>query len=223
MTFFLPAPVPRVKLCGFTSESDAAAALDAGADALGINFWPGSKRFVPPDNASPWLGRLAGRICRVGLFVEPDLDQIAATVDLGVLDALQLHGVTDPDFVEDTMSYGLPVILALAMGPDGPTQDPGRFPTRWMLLDTHVPGAFGGTGRTFDWAAFSRVAAAHPDRRFLLAGGLTPENVRAAIRATAPHLHAVDTASGVESSPGVKDAGRMRAFVDAVRSPANPD
>jgi len=223
VTFFTPAAIPRVKLCGFTSGTDAEAAVTAGAEALGINFWPGSKRFVAPQEAAPWLGSFAGRVCRVGLFVEPSRDQIEAAADLGVLDAFQLHGVTDPEFVAEASCFGLPVILAVGMGPDGPLLDLGPFPTPWILLDTHVPGSFGGTGRTFDWAAFSRAAAAFPDRRFLLAGGLTPENVAAAIRATWPGIHAVDTASGVESAPGLKDAARMADFVAAVHATAKPD
>lgn len=223
MTFFTPAAVPRVKLCGFTSASDAEAAIEAGADALGINFWPGSKRFVPPADAAPWLGRLAGRICRVGLFVEPSLEEIASAVDLGVLDALQLHGVTEPELLSEASCFGLPVILAVAMGPEGPLTAPERFPTPWLLLDAHVPGAFGGTGRTFDWTEVARFAAAFPDRHILLAGGLTPENVSEAIRTTAPWVHAVDTASGVEATPGVKDAARMQRFVAAARTMTMPD
>ena len=210
-----PSSSPRVKLCGFTSAPSAEAAIDAGADAIGINFWPGSKRFIAPAEAAPWLGALAGRVCRVGLFVNPSMEEIEAVVDLGVLDALQLHGITDPAFIEEAATFGLPVIQAIGVGEQGPLVAPSQFPTPWILLDAHVPGAFGGTGQTFSWDQFHEVAATHPNQRFLLAGGLTPDNVADAIRIAQPY--AVDTASGVESSPGVKDPARMRAFVAAVR------
>ncbi len=223
MRFFEPAPVPRVKLCGFTSLESARDAIAAGADAIGINFWPGSKRFLAPPLAAPWLGPLAGQVCRVGLLVDPALEEIEAIVDLGVLDALQLHGVTDPAFFEEATSFGLPVIQAIPVGPDGPLQDPADFPTPWILLDTHVPGAFGGTGTTFGWDTFRAIAAGHPEQRFILAGGLTPENVADALRATHPYAHAVDTASGVEFPPGQKDPAPMRQLVATVHATTNPD
>lgn len=214
-----PSGPPRVKLCGFTELSSARAAIEAGADAIGLNFWPGSKRFVAPGEAASWLGTLAGQVCRVGLFVKPAMEEIEVAVDLGVLDALQLHGVPDPAFVREAGTFGLPVIQAIGVGEEGPLVSPSAFPTPWILLDTHVPGAFGGTGQTFSWARFSEIARAHPDQRFLLAGGLTPGNVAEAIRAARPH--AVDTASGVESGPGIKDPDRMRAFMAAVRGAGN--
>jgi len=213
----IPAPRPRIKLCGFTSPQSAREAISAGADAIGINFWAGSKRFIAPAEAAPWLGTLAGQVCRVGLFVNPTIDEIAAVIDLGVLDALQLHGVTDPAFIGEAACYGLPVIQAIGVGADGPLADPAIFPTPWILLDAHIPGSFGGTGQTFAWELFRGIAEANPNQHFILAGGFTPENVADAIQATQPH--AVDTASGVESAPGQKDAVRMRQFVVAATKP----
>lgn len=207
--------VPLVKLCGFATGPSAREAVAAGADAIGINFWRGSKRFIALDEAASWLGTLAGQVCRVGLFVNPVLEEIEAAVDRGVLDALQLHGITDPGFIAEAVMFGLPVIQAIGVGEQGPLADPAEFGTPWILLDAHVPGAFGGTGKTFSWDQFHEVAQAHPSQHFFLAGGLTSENVAEAIRIAQPY--AVDAASGVESAPGIKDPVRMRHFVEAVR------
>jgi phosphoribosylanthranilate isomerase len=148
------------------------------------------------------------------------MEEIEAVVDLGVLDALQLHGIADPAFIEEAATFGLPVIQAIGVGEDGPLAAPANFPTPWILLDAHVPGAFGGTGTAFSWDQFRVIAQAHPAQRFLLAGGLTPENVAQAIAMAQPY--AVDTASGVESAPGVKDPARMQAFLNSVRESFSP-
>ncbi len=216
MRFFEAGTGPRVKICGLTLPENALAVVEAGADAIGVNFWPGSKRYVAGEEAAGWLGELAGKVCRVGLFVNAPLETIESVVDLCVLDAIQLHGDEPPEFVDEAGSFGLPVIKALAMRDDGCVVGSADHPTPWLLLDAHVPGLWGGTGETVSWEAAREFVTANPDRRIILAGGLTPENVAEAVSAVAPH--AVDVASGVESSRGVKDLDAVRAFVAACRS-----
>lgn len=206
---------PRIKVCGLTSGEDACAVVDAGADAIGVNFWQRSKRYIGMDRAAPWLGELGGSVCRVGLFVNASLEEIEEAVDQGVLDALQLHGEEAPEFAAEVMAFGLPVIKAIGVDQAAPIPEARAFSTRHLLLDSFAPLEKGGTGRTFRWDLFRETAEALADRFCILAGGLTPENAASAIEQARPH--AVDVAGGVESAPGVKDPERVRAFVRAVR------
>lgn len=213
--FFEPTGHTRVKICGLTNAENALSVVEAGADAIGINFWPKSKRYIDPAAAAEWLGELAGRVCRIGLFVNATLDEIEAAVDHSVLDALQLHGDETPEFCEEVSAFGLPIIKAIPVRGDAPVADLTEFPTDKILLDAYAPGEFGGTGKSFRWDVAELLLAAHPGVFFMLAGGLTPENVGDAVKAV--HPHAVDTASGVESAPGVKDPALVRAFVGAAK------
>ncbi|MFT5469634.1 MAG: phosphoribosylanthranilate isomerase [Verrucomicrobiales bacterium] len=215
MRFFERGDVPRVKVCGFTDAQNARDVVEAGVDAIGINFWPKSKRFIEPDEAALWLGELAGRVCRIGLFVNATYDEIEAVVDHSVLDAIQLHGDETPEFCADVAAFGLPLIKAIGVRGDAPVADLTEFPTDKILLDAFAPGEFGGTGRSFRWDVAQQQLAANPDVFFILAGGLTPENAAEAIKATG--AAAIDLASGVESAPGVKDLAKVRALLSAVR------
>ncbi len=216
MRFFERNDLPRVKVCGLRSLENARDVIAAGADAIGINFWPKSKRYIAPDDAADWLGELAGEVCRVGLFVNATLDEIEAVIDHTVLDAVQLHGNETPEFCEDVSAFGLPVIRAIGVNGDTLVHQPEDFPGTHLLLDAFDPQAFGGTGKSFQWEIAKRVIASHPERLVILAGGLTPENVGEAVRVISPH--AVDVASGVESAPGVKDPDQVRAFVAAAQA-----
>ena len=215
MRFFEPTDVPRVKVCGLTTAENAQAVVEAGVDAIGINFWPKSKRYIAPEKAVEWLGELAGQICRIGLFVNASLDEIEAAIDHSVLDAIQLHGDETPEFCDELIGFGLPIIKAIGVRGDAPVADLTEFPTDKILLDAYAPGEFGGTGRAFKWDVARQLLAANPDVFFILAGGLTPDNVADAVEAI--HPHAVDVASGVESTPGVKDLDQVTRFVQASR------
>jgi phosphoribosylanthranilate isomerase len=175
-----------IKFCGFTREEDALAAVGAGADALGFNFYEKSKRRVQLDAVSAWIGRLPEDVGRVAVVVQPDEGLLRALQDSGLFHAVQFHG-------------------ALAAIAD---------PAPCLLLDAHAPGEFGGTGRTIDWSLAARVVR-EAGRPVVLSGGLHADNVAGAMAAV--HPVAVDTASGVESAPGIKDAAKMKAFVEAVR------
>jgi phosphoribosylanthranilate isomerase len=208
----------RVKICGLTNEPDARAAIDAGADALGFNFWPGSKRYVPPDSALEWIARLPNDVTRVAVAVDPALEQAVAWLETPGIDALQLHGSETPEFCAQLLSKGYRLIKAIrVMKNEAALAEALRFPESIpLLLDAFRDGEPGGTGETIDWEVAAKFVSRHPERRIVLAGGLTPGNVTDAIQRVRPF--AVDVASGVES-PGLhgrKDLSRLQAFFSAV-------
>lgn len=211
-----PAPV-RVKLCGFTRPADAAAAVRAGADYLGLNFWPRSKRFVSGDAAAAVAeaARAAGPVTLVGLFVDQAEAEIVATAARLGLAVVQLHGDEAPALGAALAAHGLEVWKAHAVAGAADVARLGAWPAAAHLLDAPSAGR-GGSGQTFDWALAARAVA--DGHRVVLAGGLTPANVAAAVAVVRPW--AVDTASGVEQAPGLKDADKMAAFVAAVRAAA---
>lgn len=196
----------RVKICGVTTPTDARMAADAGADAVGINFHPPSPRSVGPLMAVEIAAALPPFVVAVGVFVDPDADRVRRILDRVRLDSLQFSGNEDAAFCR---VFGLPYIKAVGMAPDF---DFAAFEVRYpdaqaILLDAHDDQLAGGTGRRFDWSSWPPS-----DRRLILAGGLDPDNVGAAISATRPY--AVDVASGVEGDvKGRKDAALVRRFV----------
>jgi phosphoribosylanthranilate isomerase len=195
----------RVKICGLTRPEDAAAAYLAGADALGVIFAPGSRRRVGVAQARQVLDAAGPLVARVGVFVDASAPEVLAAVDGAGLSAVQLHGRADAELVT-LLAVRVPVIRAVRWTPDLDLASVAQGPVAAVLVDGPDPGS----GRPFDWVS----AAGHLGGcRWMLAGGLTPENVAAAIERLAPT--AVDVASGVESAPGVKDHAKIRAFVAA--------
>lgn len=201
-----------VKVCGLTREEDAHAAIEAGVDALGFNFYAGSKRCVPLPDVTDWISRLPQGIGRVAVVVRPDEELLRALRDSGLFHALQFHGGEDADFC--TRWGGDFYIKARPISDQASAEAALSDPAPCLLLDAHAPGEFGGTGRVIDWSLAARVAAT-AGRPVVLSGGLKPDNVSTAVRQVQPA--AIDTASGVESAPGIKDAAKMREFVSAVR------
>lgn len=198
----------RVKICGIRRLEDALVAVEAGADALGFNFWRPGRRYVAPETARAIARALPPFVARVGVFADEDPETVREIAGLVGLDALQLHGAEDP---EVCVQFDRPVIKGIKVrGPES-LRHLRRYRVAAFLLDAHVPGAMGGTGRTFDWSLATEARDAGP---VILSGGLTPENVTEAIRAARPY--AVDVASGVETG-GEKDPEKVRAFVARVR------
>jgi phosphoribosylanthranilate isomerase len=198
----------RVKICGVTRAEDALAAVRLGADALGFNFWPGSKRHVTAAAARGIIARLPPFVTPVGVFVnqlEGEMRAIAAETGIQVF---QLHGDEPPELCA---RLPLPVVKAIPVDQVRALSRLLSYEVSAFLLDTPSRG-YGGSGEPFDWSLAEGVSEVAP---VILAGGLTPENVAAAVRAVRPY--AVDVASGVESSPGVKDTARMSRFFAAVR------
>jgi phosphoribosylanthranilate isomerase len=205
----------RVKICGLTTPQDAAAAIEMGADALGFNFFPGSRRYVRKETAGEWIAALPGDIEKVAILVNPTWDEALAAAGMPGITALQLHGTETPVFCRRLMEEGIGFEKALpVIGSDSLANIPDFF-TRTVLLDSGGTGEFGGSGRTFPWEIARDFMRANPRLRVILAGGLTPENVAEAVALVQPF--GVDVTSGVESSAGRKDYPRMRAFIAAAR------
>lgn len=209
----LPVDRVAVKICGITRECDALAALDAGADVLGFNTWTGTKRYLDVENAR-WLETLP--VIRVALLVNATAEFAARIAALPYIDALQLHGDEDAAECARIAALGKPIIKALRAQDPAVTAGADGFSTRDVLLDAHVPGAYGGTGARVDLDLALRFRECNPALTVWLAGGLRPENVADAVRFVRPAV--VDVSSGVESQPALKDAAMMRAFVQAARS-----
>lgn len=217
----------RIKICGVTSAEDAALVAACGADAVGLNFYPPSPRYLAPEAAPAVAQALdeavaAGRCARVGLFVNPTDELLRQTLASVPLEWLQFHGDEPPELlaeVADAFPH-LRIIKAFRCGPQGlepcraflaRCRQIGTLP-HMVLLDGYQAGQYGGTGVKADW----HLAVQYQEEGgppLVLAGGLGPENVADAVAAVKPA--AVDTASGVESSPGLKDPGRVKAFVAA--------
>jgi phosphoribosylanthranilate isomerase len=200
----------RVKICGITDLSDALAASEAGADALGFMFYEPSPRCLSFEAAAAITRQLPPFIAKVGVFVDPALDFVNEAVVQCGLDAVQLHGSETPDFCERVHR---PVIKAFRVDTPASLDRVRDYQTAAWLLDSFVPGKLGGTGVQFNWKLAVRAKAW--GRPILLAGGLTPENIAAAVEEVRPY--GVDVSSGVERAPGKKDSEKMRAFIAAAK------
>jgi phosphoribosylanthranilate isomerase len=199
-----------VKICGITNLEDARAAVDAGADALGFNFYRRSPRFIAPVDARDIIEQLPDAVMSVGVFVnEGEPEQVARIADLAGLKAVQLHGDESPQYCRELRDRF--VIKALRLGQGFAPQSVKEYETNAILLDAFARDARGGTGRVIDWSIARRVRELVP--QLFLAGGLSVENVAEAITIVEPY--AVDACSSLEQEPGRKDAGRVRAFVAA--------
>jgi phosphoribosylanthranilate isomerase len=207
---------PRIKLCGITTLDDARLAVDAGAWAVGCILWPQSPRACDPAEAARIAAAVRRRAHVCGVFVNQPLDEVAGLVDGLGLTMVQLHGDEGPAFcAEVARRTGAKVIKAAQVRTGADVQALEAFHTDFHMLDAHLPGLRGGTGETFDWEL---VRARRSKVPLVLSGGLKPENVAEAIAATRPF--AVDTASGTEAGPGVKDPAKVAAFVEAVQGTA---
>lgn len=204
----------KIKFCGLTTVDDAERAVAAGAWAIGLIFWPGSPRRCELDAAVEIAAAVKRRVEVAGVFVNATLDHVAALAEAVGLTMLQLHGDEGPAYSgEVARRTGCKVIKAVRVRSGADVQALSSFHTDYHLLDSYTAGAPGGTGETFSWD----IARAHRGSvPMILSGGLNPDNVADAIAAV--HPYAVDVASGVELSPGRKDAQKLQAFADAVRS-----
>jgi phosphoribosylanthranilate isomerase len=203
----------RVKVCGITNLEDALAAVAAGADMLGLNFYARSPRCVSPAEAREIVEGVPDGVTCVGVFVNEsapaEVERIAREAGLAVV---QLHGDETPEYCQSLR--GLTTIKALRVGADYGVESAAAYATDAVLLDSYVAGARGGTGHTFDWTLAALTRERVP--QLYLAGGLNPDNVATAVVAVRPY--AVDVCSGVETAPGRKSPELMRRFVEQVKS-----
>ncbi len=193
----------RIKICGITRLEDALICEDAGADAIAFNFVPSSKRFILPVNAARISSQVGALISKIGVFKNVSLEEILHTARQVQLGAVQLHGHESDDFVASVEAH-FPVIRAVSY------QAGMVMPSAQTLI---LDGLEAGSGEVFDWASIDTTSL--QNRRWLLAGGLTPDNVGLAVQQLRPW--GVDVASGVESSPGLKDASKVKAFIASAR------
>src|ERR1700730_5173267 len=204
----------RVKICGITNVEDARAACEAGVDAIGLNFYPRSPRWLSVEKAAALRALVPSGAQVFGVFVNAEAGEVAEIFRTVRLDVLQLHGDESPTTVAKLARIA-PVFKALRVGPDFSAVTFESYPdVSGFLFDAAdaIPGQFGGTGRLADWGVAQQVARSH---RLILAGGLNAENVAAAILQVRPY--GVDVASGVEASPGAKDHAQLLEFVREAR------
>ena len=210
----MTAMATRIKHCGITNLDDAHRAAEAGAWALGMIFWDGSPRRCALDDAQVIGTQLRRTLHLVGVFVNARLEEIDLAVQTAGLSHVQLHGDEGPMFCSEVARRtGAKVMKAVRVQSRATLQAAGAFHTDLLLLDAHVEGVPGGTGRTIDWELVRGAKLGAP---IVLSGGLNPDNVAAAIAVTEPF--AVDVASGTEQAPGIKDPAKLLAFCEAVRA-----
>ncbi len=211
---FLDPATVSLKICGVTTHADAELLARMGVDALGVNFWPQSKRYLAPEDAG-WLRGLAGEILRVGVFVNESPELPLRLVREGLLDVVQLHGDETPEEAAAYRDADVPFIKAIGVKTRDDLARATDYGAVAILLDAHAPGIYGGTGETFDWEMASEFRRDHPELPVILAGGIVPENAALAAMSVVPA--ALDIASGAEISPGVKDFAKVTAFLTALR------
>jgi phosphoribosylanthranilate isomerase len=201
----------KVKICGITNVEDGIAAAKAGADALGFIFYEQSPRYVAIEKAATIIRDLPPMIVKVGLFVDAEEEVVYRAIRECGLNLLQFHGAESPEYC---VQFGLMSMKAFQVRDAESLARLSDFKTDAWLLDAYSPGKLGGTGETFNWDL--AIEARKLGRPIFLAGGLTPENVAEAVRHVEPY--AVDVSSGVEASPGKKDHGKVKAFIDAAKA-----
>ncbi|MDA7882101.1 phosphoribosylanthranilate isomerase [Akkermansiaceae bacterium] len=203
------APKTSLKICGVTSLEDAQALADLKIGALGINFWPPSKRYCSPEVARTFSPQIKGRILRVGVFVNNALLLAEELFKEDLIDVVQLHGDETREDIDYFLSQNIPVIRAVSA-----TNLPNDLPRDSnfaLLIDTPAGKDYGGTGKTFDWSLARDFITAHPGLPVILAGGLTPDNAADALTSVNPA--ALDVASGAELNPGIKDLDKVTSFL----------
>ncbi len=200
----------EIKICGITRLEDALKAVELGADYLGFNFYEKSPRYISPDTLAGLGSGLPAHVKRVGIFVNSPHDEIMRIAELCSLSIIQLHG--DEDLLQ-LPAMPLPIWKAVRVTPSERALPADAQAAERIVLDSSVEGLYGGTGRQIDLEAAAAIASQAP---VMLGGGMNPDNVAEAVARVKPI--GVDVASGVESSPGIKDHARMAAFIDAARS-----
>ena len=203
-----------VKICGIRSLDDAIQCINLGADALGINFWAKSKRYVTRDIAEKWIDQLDPKVERIGVFVNESYENIISLIDDGIIHTAQLHGTEDNSFCEKFLDK-YKIIRGVGIRDEKSVNAATKIVVKTVLLDTFCGNDFGGSGHTFEWDYAKKFKSQNPDRPVVLAGGLNVSNVTSAIKEVNPS--AVDVASGVENEKGFKDPSLVGRFINSVK------
>ena len=199
----------KVKICGITNLEDAAAAVDMGADLLGFNFYPKSKRYIPPAEAIVIINELPTFVDIAGVFVNATAEHIKKVSEQCFLNWIQLHGDESPDFCDSVFCPGAKIIKAIRVRSPEDTKMARQYYTDAVLFDGYDPQSYGGVGKSFDWELISQV-----DKRVFLAGGVNPQNAAQAIETG---VYGIDICSGVEKEPGKKDHEKMRLLFENIQ------
>jgi len=202
-----------IKICGITNLADGLAAVDAGADALGFNFYQPSPRYIAPSAAREIVEQLPAEVLTVGVFVNEGPQTVMSIANEAGIKALQLHGDESPQYCRD-LGSDFYVVKTLGVSDTFDANQLQAYSVDAIMLDTKDNRLHGGTGRVFDWSVARAASQLVP--QLYLAGGLSPENVAEAVASVRPY--AVDACSALEDRPGIKNHERMRAFVETVRS-----
>ena len=206
----------RAKICGLRTLDDVLFCAQQDADAVGLNFWPKSKRYLDPDIAATWVSRLPDSMTRIGVFVNEPIDAVRQLLDKGIIHAAQLHGDETPEDCASLRRHGHSILKAIGVRDETSLEQLADYDVDAIVLDAFCPGEYGGSGKTFNWALALRAKEILSETPLILSGGLVVDNVALAIERV--HPFAVDVASGVESAPGVKSREMISAFLQAVRS-----
>jgi phosphoribosylanthranilate isomerase len=204
--------IPQIKICGMTRMEDALACADLGADAVGFVFYENSPRYMTPEHAGAIIAALPENVLPVGVFVNASIDAIVDMVTFFGIKAIQLHGNEPPRFVEDLLFLKVPIIKALYMKGEPCVENAFLYNAASYLVECEKGILPGGNAMKWNWEDAADFGEHFP---FILAGGLSPDNVAEAICATKPD--AVDVSSGVEASPGIKDIQKIRQFILSVK------
>lgn len=220
MTRLFAPPTTSLKICGVTIATDAERLASMGVDAIGINFWSQSKRYINPEIAATFLKAAKGKILRVGVFVNAIPSVPRQLIEDGLIDVAQFHGDETPDYCAPFVRASLPFIKAIAVENQTSLENAADYGASAILLDTPAPGIYGGTGETFNWEHARDFIRTHPNLPTILAGGITPENAADAIAQVRPA--ALDIASGAELSPGIKDFDKVKRLLAATQPSTTP-
>jgi phosphoribosylanthranilate isomerase len=204
---------PQIKICGLTRMEDALACADLGANAVGFVFYAKSPRYLTPEKAGAIIAALPENVLPVGVFVDASIDAIVDIVTFFGIKAVQLHGNESPRFVEDLLFLKIPIIKVLYMKGDPSVENAFLYNASSFLIECEKGTLPGGNAIQWKWEDAGDFGEHFP---FILAGGLTPDNVSSAIRSAKPDV--VDVSSGVETTPGIKDIKKIRQFIHNVKN-----
>jgi phosphoribosylanthranilate isomerase len=201
--------IAKVKICGITNYNDALAAVSAGADVIGLNFYEKSPRYITPDAAAEIVSKLPAFIDIAGVFVNETFEKIQQTIEICQLTWVQFHGDETPEFCNQFRSINVKTIKAIRVKEPADIKQADLFNTDAVLLDAFDPSKYGGTGISFDWNVVGNI-----HKRIFLAGGINPENAEKAVKLG---VYGIDVCSGLESEPGKKDHEKMKQLFDNIR------